>query len=684
MNKPVDQVQFERLYAPIAGITPLQRAGEGDGQPDPNRIEITWSTGYRGKRRAFDWESFSVKTFEEELDMSDGAVRMERLNSGNAPFLDSHASWQSRTVIGVIESAEVRNGIGTAVVRLTSSPDNADAVTKIREGILKNVSVGYNVHRWEIQKEDDKPELWIARDWEPMEISIVPIGFDPTAQVNGQRSENRGDTVVADLVYRTQPEKETPMSDKTARSGHEPDNNAADDAATRAAAPAPAPAPAQPAKTEEQIRSEAQQAERARINDIHEAVRDFGFDEADAKPYVDGGKSADEVRRELQKKLAERTSATPQQRSHVTAGGQNEFDTRRSAVTNALEHTLGVRDVQLSDAGRQYRGMSLWEMAKRVLEEEGVKNVHNIDKRELASYALGMQRAPGMMSTSDFPNILGNTIGRRMREYYGANVGNWRRLARQSNAPDFKSRAVLQLQNDMNFKKVAEGGEFEYAKMSEAKEEYALATYGKIVPITRQALINDDLGAFDRMARMHGAAAARLEAGLFWAIFTGNPTMGDGTALFHANHGNLAGSGGAIAVSTIAAGRKAIATQKVGEDRLNIQARYLIVPWALEATALQFIAANMIPAKTADANPYANSFEVITEALLDDASATAWYLSVDPNAYDTIEYAYLEGEAGLYTESRMGFEVDGLEVKGRLDFAAKAIDWRGLYKNAGA
>ena len=63
---------------------------------------------------------------------------------------------------------------------------------------------------------------------------------------------------------------------------------------------------------------------------------------------------------------------------------------------------------------------------------------------------------------------------------------------------------------------------------------------------------------------------------------------------------------------------------------------------------------------------------------------TAWYLAASPNQIDTIEYAYLEGQQGAYIETRNGFDVDGVEIKCRLDFGAKAIDWRGLYKNPGA
>ena len=58
--------------------------------------------------------------------------------------------------------------------------------------------------------------------------------------------------------------------------------------------------------------------------------------------------------------------------------------------------------------------------------------------------------------------------------------------------------------------------------------------------------------------------------------------------------------------------------------------------------------------------------------------------AVASGAGDTIEYAYLEGQQGAYIETRNGFDVDGVEIKCRLDFGAKAIDWRGLYKNPGA
>ena len=74
----------------------------------------------------------------------------------------------------------------------------------------------------------------------------------------------------------------------------------------------------------------------------------------------------------------------------------------------------------------------------------------------------------------------------------------------------------------------------------------------------------------------------------------------------------------------------------------------------------------------------------IVEPRLDAVASvgdTNWYTAADPSSIDTIEYCYLEGQQGVYIETRQGFEVDGVEIKARLDFAAAAIDFRGLQKN---
>ena len=263
-----------------------------------------------------------------------------------------------------------------------------------------------------------------------------------------------------------------------------------------------------------------------------------------ASEHIAAGTSLDRVRQLVLDHVAQTANET--RISPRTRIVSDEGDTMREAMQTAILHRANPGATQIDDAARQYRGMSLIEMGRVFIEETQGIRLRNLSRREIATVLLGMETRAGMHSTSDFPEILANVVSKRLRNAYETAPQHWKRISRQSNAPDFKQKAVVQLANLPNFKEVREGGEFEYAALTEAAEKYALSTYGRIVAITRQTLINDDLGAFDRLPMLLGRAAAEQEASIFWAILVDNPNMSDGTALFHANHGNLAGSGTAI------------------------------------------------------------------------------------------------------------------------------------------
>jgi phage major head subunit gpT-like protein len=204
--------------------------------------------------------------------------------------------------------------------------------------------------------------------------------------------------------------------------------------------------------------------------------------------------------------------------------------------------------------------------------------------------------------------------------------------------------------------------------------------------VTRQALINDDLGAFDSLVRRFGVSAAEREAAVLVGLITANAAMGDGVALFHATHGNLAASGGAISDVTLGAARLAMRQQKGldGKTPINARPAFLLVPAALETVAQKYLA-TIYAATAATVNPFAGSnLELLVDPRLDTASATAWYVAADPAVIDGIEYAYLEGQPGPQIEQRIGFDIEGVDLKCRLDFGAGILDHRGLYRNAGA
>ena len=210
-----------------------------------------------------------------------------------------------------------------------------------------------------------------------------------------------------------------------------------------------------------------------------------------------------------------------------------------------------------------------------------------------------------------------------------------------------------------------------------------VAKFGKIIAITWESIVNDDLSALTRIPQALGAAAAQTESDVVWDLLLNNPNFVDGKAVFHADHGNLAAAAGAINTTTLAAARAAMRKQKSKAGHyLNIGPQFLVVGPDKELEAFQFTSSNYVPAKNADINDSRNtSLTVIVDARI---TGNQWYLYAAPGMVDTFEYAYLEGEQGVFTETREGFEVDGMEIKARLVFGAAWIDYRGAYKNAGA
>jgi len=441
--------------------------------------------------------------------------------------------------------------------------------------------------------------------------------------------------------------------------------------------------PAAPASTEE-ARAEGARLERTRAAEITKITRAAMLPDTFAQKLVSDGTAIAQARKLVLDELARKGNENGDIRPQVSIV-RDEMDSARAMVESALLHRHDPRKYQLDGGAREYRGMTLMEMGRDLLERRGIRS-RGLSKSEVAGMMLGLETRGGLHSNSDFPFILANVANKTLRSAYEAAPQTFKGFCRQTTNPDFKTIARTQLGDAPSLDKVNESGEFKRGTVSEAREQYALATYGKVVAVTRQTIINDDMGAFTRLPEMFGRAAADLESDTVWGIITANAAMGDGVTLFHANHGNLAGASTAISVLTLGDGRAAMRKQKGLNGRfINVQPKFLIVPAAIETIAQQYVTqTNIVFTKAADYNPFANTMQVVAEPRLDAVSAVSWYLAADPSQIDTIEYAYLEGQEGVYLESRVGFDVDGVELKARLDFAAKAIDWRGFWRNPGA
>ena len=332
-------------------------------------VELVWSTGAAVRRR----DPWTGKRYDEVLSLEEAHVDLSRLNGG-APLLNTHGAWDLRDVIGVVERAWIaREGealVGRATVRFSDRADVEPIWRDVASGIVRNVSVGYAVRSYEITETDGQPPVWRAVDWQPLELSAVPIGADAAAGFRaagqpGQPTEPathpchllrrtpapipEEPTMTREAETETTPPEAAAAAAPAATAPAEPTppaeaRAAADAPQTRAVAPTAEPAPAAPAAAPAPSQAEVQAAaeraraeERHRIATIQDAARKLGVAASVADDLVARGTGVDAARAALIDAAAAR-DAQAETRPHVRTGGLDASETRRAAVEAALLH----------------------------------------------------------------------------------------------------------------------------------------------------------------------------------------------------------------------------------------------------------------------------------------------------------------------------------------------------------
>jgi len=693
---------------------------------DERTVELVWSVGAAVRRR----DPWTGDAYDEVLSLDTQHVDLSRLNSG-APLLNSHGQWNLDDVIGVVERAWIEDvgdhQEGKALVRFSKRPA-VDAIWHdVVNGIVRNVSVGYSIRSIEVidSPAGSQVPVWRAVDWQPMELSAVPIGADASAgfrsgettstcqfhglselpesddqpslesntssQTNSLKTNQRSSSMPSPTKPETHSPVIDPVDDQTeTRSDKATQSETLTEPMTKPMTKNTDPMPNQTTldqraqsnvtvtssgMDETQVTEHAVADERSRIQHIYDSQSKLGVERSVADDLIERGVALDEARATLIDAAAKEQKPII---NTIVTGNVDLAASRKMAVKDALLHRFDPVNNPLKGKACEWRGLNLMEMARSYLEAEGA-SVRGLSRDEVATRALH--------GTSDFPHILAGVANQSLRDSYDTTPQTFKPFCRQVSASDFKDLHRVQLGEAPGLDKVNELGEFKRGSIGESKESYRVETYGKIFAISRQVLINDDLDAFTRVPQLFGTSAANLESDVVWSILTQNPKMGDGKELFHAQHKNLGAQNTALSVAALGKARAAMVKQTGldGKTVIHVRPGYLLVPASLEMDAEQLIAQNLVPHATNDVVPNSiRSLRIIAEPRLDQASETAWFLMAAPNQIDTIEYAYLEGQQGVYLETRMGFDVDGIEIKARLDFGAKAIDWRGMYRNSGA
>lgn len=550
----------------------------------------------------------------------------------HVPLLNAHRTRQVSDVVGVVQKVERIADRLEAVLRLSSRADVENVAMDVRDGVLSGVSIGYVVLSWAEATDDTGRRTKTATSWRLLEVSIVPIPADDAARIRSKAVPTTNDDATDD----TEPTVTKPRSKRVAR-----------------------------AATELEIRGLAQ---------VARLPEDFIAEQ------IEAGATMREVRAAAIDYLAERQEREqPRSGMHLigldpyVVGGNLSNPAIRA---NAMAEAIAVRampDLTLSPEARQFIGLSLVELARENLRLSGA-DVRGLGASQIVTRSLG-----GLHSTSDFANALSGAVGLVLRNAYEASPSGLKPLARRVTLSDFRAKTFVNLSGFSALEKVNEHGEFKRGTLEDGGEHVKLDTFGKIFGITRQAIINDDVGMISDLPRRLGQAASQFEAAQLAELLLKNPVMADGKALFHADHGNLAAAGAAPSEATLSAARLALRTQTDAVGQLiGIAPRFLVVGPELETGAEKLMSA-ITPAATGDAQPI--KLSVAVEPRI---AGKAWFIAADPAACDGLVYAHLASEPGPQIEHRVGFNVDGVEFKVRLDFGAAFIDHRSWYRNPGA
>lgn len=432
----------------------------------------------------------------------------------------------------------------------------------------------------------------------------------------------------------------------------------------------PAPAPAQENAAVASVAAERHRARRIlEMSAMGNMPSDF------AETHISNGTSADAVLDLIMAKRREITDMdSPMQGQPTARILRDERDTRREGMTQAIVAQMLRRDPS-SDQARPFMDKSLVEMAAICSDWKGPIRSAG-DKIEVFMAA--------SHSRSDFTGIFENALNKSLLERYQIAAPTYREISRQRNFRDFRTHPMVRSGDFPKLQPVAENGEIKFGTFGEKRETAILSSYGVGLRISRQMMIDDDLGAIDDMLGDYGSSVADFEEETFYAFMASATLASDSTAVFHAaTHSNLAGAGTAITVAALGAGRASIRKQAtIDGKKMNMSPSILLVGPDKETEADQLVA-TITANDSVKVNPFSGRLRVVVSAQL---TGNAWYLFVDPARAGgaCFVHGFLDGASAPRVRMDEPFGQQGVAMTVEHDFGVGAVDYRGGYKNPGA
>lgn len=416
---------------------------------------------------------------------------------------------------------------------------------------------------------------------------------------------------------------------------------------------------------EEEIEANLEDPETARAASILRFTASRGVDASKVAGYITAGLTLKQVMT-LHKKGTPMSKPRPtMSRARIV---RDERDTRRAGMSEAL-HAQMTRKASVSVAARPYMGMSIAAIAASASGQSRV-SLRSWGDRE----AVLMDASH---STSDFPGIFKNALNKVLLDQYGAFEPTYRRVSRAETFRDFRPMPLIREGDFPMLKAIGEGGEIKSGTFGETDEVAMIVPFGRKIQISRQMLINDELGAIARLMSSYGRMIATFEEQTFYQ-FALAARLADGNSVFHTTRRNIATAGTGITREALSEARAAIRKQKsVDGMLLGLTPNILLVGPEMETEAEAIVAA-ITPTSVSEYNPFSGKLEVVTTAAI---TGNEWFVLSE--AAPCFVHGFLEGAEAPRVRTDEPFGTQGMSMSIEHDFGFGAADGVGGYKNPG-
>ena len=656
-----------------------------------NTIEVLYSTAARVDRG---W------CFE-DLVVSEDAIDTSRMDSGSVYLIRDHSPYGDP--VGRIIAHRIDGNKAYATVLLSTGSANASTVTDIRSGVIGSVSVGYIPETTVIDEADGEKPIHTVTRWTPIEISLTPIPADPGAKTRSlptttptakgkrtmaQTPKNRAKTTARKKPAVNAPEKrsvdelQTKVDELQVQLDAATEAGTEDEAATIAAEIEVIAAEIEEVAAEEvadeiaaEIDGDAEgdddaedqvAAERERFLAIQSIATRNNLPTRSVEDAVKSGISANRFRM-IAKRHKIDNSPAPLAAGRATIQ-VDEAEKRSAAATNAVYSLLSGK--RSADAG-DFAGRGIAEIARASLGRSAAR----MGDRDVIT---AIMKRSGLHTSSDFSftSAAGGAIERRVREIFEALEMPMEPLVRKTLVSDFRPVDTYSIGGAPALKETPEGGEYEAGTFLSESGSFSAKKFGRVVHMSMEAMVNDDLRLLDTALRGFAAQGVKLRNKLIRSAF--DAKLADGRTLFHSTRGNVLNV--ALDVEGLSVARAAMRKVKgIDGDAMGLSMKFLVVGPDLETKAQQLISP-ITAAVTGQVNPFSGTLQLIVDPLME---GNEWIIAASPDYGDAIELADMRGYEGVQITEIEQPLIDGMSWKARTVAGAHPTGWRGFIKSTG-